>query len=331
MKYRTKSSLFALLLGLSFVAVWLAARWSVREPTQGGKTVTEWLDTMALVDTTRYDTNNGEYRVGFPPETVANDPALRALLQIGSQGVPVLVKRIAEPPEPEEKDLWVRLRGWFQHKWWEIRNPKWIAPWHFYSRKQMARKLAAAFTLLALGTNANGGYGRLLEAYAAPPAPYLPERDFRGGIFLEHAVMMAKNNLPERKQEIMAGIIAGLHHAKAACREGAAMSAGNIYVEERLVWKDRLIQLAQDSDLDVRYAALSALLSTARLDVDIRRLAERVLQDRTNPTRLRACAARGLMHTWPTSVSLLREVLRKGDPELQRELRWTIQQIEGDH
>src|SRR2546429_3431203 len=98
------------------------------------------------------------------------DRALRAWRIMGWTGVQVLVKRPSEPPLWKPSD---RLKAWLEWKWNQVRSRRAIprpSPPNYCSHIQRARKMAAAFTLLALGTNANAGFTRAMEACTVAPS-----------------------------------------------------------------------------------------------------------------------------------------------------------------
>ena len=138
--------------------------WFSGEPTYHGKTVTQWLDSMALFDEDRNAELTGQntFRYQRSPEVVTNDPALHALLLSGSNTVPVLVKRLTEPFQwPRTIGPVSRLRIWAEWKWYRLRNPGSAAPRpapNGYGSFQRARHMAAALALLALGTDANAEF-----------------------------------------------------------------------------------------------------------------------------------------------------------------------------
>ncbi len=311
--------------------VWLIQRRADREPSYGGKTVTEWLDCMALFDDYRYPTNETrDYK--FPPGALQKDPALQALLHLGPQAVPVLVQRLAEPPEPERQSLSSRAKDWWKQTWRRFRQPGALAPGPAplrYSSSQKARNMAAAFTLMALGTNRQGGFTRAMEANAAAPAPL----GIPGGISMSWVVPIIRHNLPEREAEIIAGIQAGLRHPNAECRCSAANSVAGIIRDREPIpgAQDALMELTQDEDERVRQSALWALVTTDPRNAAVLRLAEAVLRERTNSARFRAFAATGIGFAREKAVHLLpvlREAAQEPDTHLQREATEAIKRIE---
>ena len=226
------------------------------------------------------------------------------------------------------------MRDWLKRKGQQARWPgKPSPPLDYPHNKHIARKLAAALTLLALGTNSNGGLCRLLEARAIAPEPnnslgsYLTFLS-RGNFPLEYAIAMGFNNLPDRQEEIIATITAGLYHTNAAIREGAAISAEmymhfkdrNIHITDLVYekWRTRLITLVHDADINVGCDALKTLISQNPKDDDINVLAESVLRDHTNHSRLRIIVTDQLRlypkETAAKFLPLLKQVL--GDPDL---------------
>ena len=313
--------------------------WFSGEPTYHGKTVTQWLDSMALFDEDRNAELTGQntFRYQRSPEVVTNDPALHALLLSGSNTVAVLVKRLTEPFQwPRTIGPVSRLRIWAEWKWYRLRNPGSAAPRpapNDYGSFQRARHMAAALALLALGTDANAGVPRLLEAYAASPPGATGNRDFS----LYDAMLVANSGLPHRRAEMIAGVMAATHHTNAVIRSASA-NLTRVFPDQLSLWKEKLLKMTGDADTSVRIAATWALATEDRGDSDVLRLLEATLKDKANPARLRAYAASGLglqgaLAT--NSLPLLQEALsdtnralNNDDRFLQRETRTAIRNIE---
>ena len=117
------------LLLVGFVGWWLG--WFAGEPTCHGKTVTQWLDSMALFDEARNAelTDQNTFRYQCSPEVVTNDHALRALIELGPKSLAILEKTLAEPPQWSRTIGPIRrLRMWAEWKWYRLRNPGSTAP-----------------------------------------------------------------------------------------------------------------------------------------------------------------------------------------------------------
>ena len=302
--------------------------WFSGEPTYHGKTVTQWLDGTTLFKEDRNADETGRRHFPLPkPEVVTNDSALRALLHIGSDAVPVLVERLSEPPQWSGPTA--RLKAWAGWKWDQLWNPGRTIPRPvpaYPSSLQKARKTAAASALLALGTNANAGVPRLLQVWAtspagarvgADPSPYM-------------ALRVAVSGLPERRDEITAGITAAMYHTNASIRRAAAVLT-QTFGSESSLWKAMLLKMTKDDDAGVRQSVLWTLAVEDRGDPDVLRLLRATLTEKTNTSRLRVLAAAGLGLAGvraTNSLSLLHEALNDPDRDLQREARGAIRNIE---
>jgi hypothetical protein len=227
---RKRSLVFAALAAIML----LGFAWRFREPSYDGKTVTEWLDRLVLY--TYAKTPNGDAEICRAPEAIAADPAFHALMAIGSRGVPVLTQRISDPAEvPPGMTLSTRWR-W---AWYRLRGPTHAtypvtgdpASGGHWSETQKARKTAAAFTLLILGTNNYGGFIRLMEAYGTAPrftSVYGGSNSLAGapvGFIPSQAVRLACSIQPQIRDEIIAGVKQGLQHTNASCQEMAVNCA----------------------------------------------------------------------------------------------------------
>src|SRR5438128_1517582 len=215
------------------------------------------------------------------------DPALRALRHIGSNAVPVLVHRLIEPPLWKPSD---RFKEWLEWKWDQVRSRRAIprpSPPNYCSQFQRARKMAAAFTLLALGTNANAGFKCAMEACKVTPSIASNEPPFQ---FVFMAVAKAGRSLPLGREQIIDEITAAMNHTNALYRGLAASvtrAVGNPYPP---AWKDILGRLTQDVDANVRREALWSLGIIAKGDDDVVRLADAALRDAKNSAPVRAVA-----------------------------------------
>ena len=240
------------------------------EPSYGGKTVTEWLDNLTVYKEQPITARG--FRVIYPtPEIMTNDLAYRALMKIGSKAVPTLVKCIeARADWPPQVGRAERTKLWLKWKWSQLRSshsyhPN-IAPEQF-AAWQEARKSAAGFMLLALGTNENGGFIRYAETYAkAPKHQSIYGTAIYGapvGVTSSIIIGAAKSALPDRRGEIINGILQGLQDTNAWCRV-VSLECIIRFPEELGRWKERLVELAQDKNSMVQGEALLQLMMIAQ-------------------------------------------------------------------
>ncbi len=255
-----------ILVFLAAVLVFVGWRqaWFSGEPAWRGRTVTEWLDRLALCE----DRANaaGTQKMLRDPEKVARDPALEALRHFGPRATPLLVKRLQEPAQwdPAQNRI-SRARLWARWLWSGIRHaslaePPWPAAW---SEFQQNRKNAAGFALLALGTNAHAGFPCFMEAYAyAPKHQSVSGKSFEGppvGAFPSLIARVANQSLPERRTEIAEGITQGLQHTNPWCRI-VALKCVDGFSDQLGRWKSQILQLTADSDPLVQETALGILI-----------------------------------------------------------------------
>src|SRR6266567_1616170 len=271
MTHSKKMIIAVVIAAAILLLIGLRGGWFATEPAYGRKTVTAWLDSLLLSER-RPDSAGNVQVVLRSPEGVANDPALHALLKIGSNAVPILVQRIYDRAEwPREVGPIERMRMWGQ---WTLnrlrgRGPNQRPSPRNFSEFQRARKNAAGFALLALGTNANGGFTRYMEAYAAAPKhESIYGTKIAGppvGSFSSDIVCIAKSALPQRRDEIFEEILKGLHHTNAWCRT-VAIECVVEFPEEIAKWKNRLAELTQDEEPLVQEAALGGLILIVQKD-----------------------------------------------------------------
>lgn len=246
---------------LAFIAWQL--RWFSGEPTYRGRTVTEWLDRLTLYEH-RKTADGGEVHLR-PGGAVARDPALHALLTIGPKGVPTLLKRLADRAEwPSDISASKRCRMWIKWKWNAVRGRRgdWPA-FYEWSEPQKARKNAAAFVLLALGTNGGAGFTTYMEAYAAAPKfQSVYATGVAGPPVGSSSSMVTRsviNAFPDRRDEIRTAIFRGLEHTNAWCRI-VAVECAREFLKEFLQHKDLVLKLIRDEDPVVQGATLGALM-----------------------------------------------------------------------
>jgi hypothetical protein len=281
-----------LVIGLTVIgALWFLIYGSTDEPVYHGRTVTQWLDHMALFDEMRRMDKSEEhsYRIPNKPEIVTNDPALRALLAIGPKAVPTLEKRLTEPPHrPNPKSL-QEIENWLIGKWGQLQGaapPP--SPPGYGDSFQLARKAAAGLGLLALGTNNNAGALRLIEIAAV-----MQSRGYRNSPDISDSFRVAGSGLPERYAETVAGIVQGLNHTNAQY-QATACSATQSFRTNLPVWKNKLIQIALGPPGDSSQWALWSLACADAKDRQVMELCEKVVQDNTKPLCIREFAAAGL-------------------------------------
>jgi hypothetical protein len=290
-------------LGLFFFLIY----GSTDEPVYHFKSVTQWLDKMALFNELRTMDEDGRnsYKLPHSPEVVTNDPALRALLAMGSKAVPTLEKTLNEPPHDLDiqppSDPIERVKSWTAEIWrqWNGAGPG--APtsaYLYYGSFQQARMAAAGLAMLALGTNNNAGALHLLQIEAAARS-----KGYRTPALDAFAV--ANAGLPERRKEIIDGIVSGLNDTNPQCQL-MAVSATQCFHTNLPEWKNKLMEIAEGPDVNVSLPlgvdtyvsewALWSLASAGRKDeeTEIVDLCEKAVQDKTRPPHLRAFAAAGL-------------------------------------
>lgn len=284
------------------------------------------------------------FRVVYPPKVVTNDPALRAVLAIGSNAVPVLEKTLSQPPRdppnPPPSDPILRVKSWTEEQWHRLQGggPRAsVSTPLCYNSFHIARMAAAGLAMLALGTNNNAGAFRLIEIADAARSKGYPPAD------VLESFTVANAGLPQRRKEIVAGIVAALNNTNLQIQL-VACQATQYFHTNLPEWKNKLMELAQGPDVKVSlplrmdaYVSQSALWSLATAgegDADIVDLCQKVVQDKTRPARMRSFAAAGLGMAGTNAVQalpVLRAVLTEGIPKgsgLQHEARQAIDRIE---
>jgi hypothetical protein len=238
-----KVGLALLAIVVLVVAVWRIA-WHDREPRHQGRTVTAWLDSLVL--STNETRRNGDVITVYrAPNEIVADPAFQALQTIGARGVRVLMKRIAEPagypPEMSRSERWSTRWRWTWYRW---RGPtKATRPVSgSWPQTQTARKTAAALMLVALGTNSQGGYARLMETCAAAPRFTSVDGAKLAGAPLgfapSSAVKLASSTCPQLRDEIVAGVMQGLQHTNPMC-QSMAVDCARVFPELRDIVESR--------------------------------------------------------------------------------------------
>jgi hypothetical protein len=297
MKSPVKWAVAASVLVLAVALIGLQRRWWGLEPATGGRTVTEWLDRMALFEAERRRdvTGQSSFQTIRDPAVVTNDPALVAIVGLGPRAVPVLKERIVEPPRLPFR---ARMLGWFHWRWMQFRtlnrNLPPPSPPSFHGSVVEARKQAAALALLALGRDQGGGMQQLLETIAAEGTnrlhPYYVNLVFHPTFSLGTAVP----GLPYRRAEMAEEVFDLLSHTNALVRRLAAESAWH-FEHELKGWKTALIRLAKEGpDTMARIGALWSLVIKLREDQEVLDLCVRTATDTNQPPLLRSYAVSGV-------------------------------------
>src|ERR1039458_5711476 len=164
-----KASIIVAAVAVALLFVGIERAWFAAEPAWRGKTVTEWLDHFVLYEDRT--TNGDVWTILRSPQDPALYPALAATLKIGAKATPILVKRLQERADWDPADgLPRRARLWMEWGWARLHHIASSPPApEGWSRFQRARQDGGAFGLLALGKDANAGFGCLMEAYAGAP------------------------------------------------------------------------------------------------------------------------------------------------------------------
>jgi hypothetical protein len=300
MKSPVKWTVAALVL-LGVALIGLQQRWWGLEPATGGRTVTEWLDRMALFDGERQRDQTGQSssRSTTNPVVVTNDAALKALVRLGPRAVTVLKERLAEPPRLAFQE---RFTNWLRTWWWQWRTMNQpFSPPPFPHRltftpssRDEARKYAASLALMAIGRDAGGGAVTMLETLAEAGANWPPNGSSGRLYHPSYVLPTAVLGLPHRRAEMAQDIFASLSHTNPLVRCLAADSARHFEAEIR-TWKPGLLHLAaEDPDSGVRASALWSLATRLRNDGEVTELCVATLSETNNPFFLRSSAASGL-------------------------------------
>ena len=273
------------------------------EPAYGGKTVTDWLDSLPVYGTEK-NSGQGPQVVLYPPDVITNNPAFRALMKIGPRAVPILAQRISDRADwPREIGPFKQTQLWLGWNWSRLRGtapPHRPAPQSF-PWWQVQRKAAAGFMLLAMGTNGNAGFIRYAETIAQAPkhesifgteVPGAPVGTIPGFI-----IKSAVASLPDQRKEIVAELLSCLQHTNSYCRE-VAVECLMLLPDNLPLWKDRLVELTQDEDAELQEAALGCMMGIAQSKeqrkilpaIEIRRSAEAVLANPKTTDRVRDLA-----------------------------------------
>ena len=256
---RASALVGAILAGILILVAWQRG-WFSGEATYRGRSTTEWLDKLVLYEYRSQP--EATWIDPRPPAAIAADPAYQALLKIGSKAVPVYRETLSDRAEwSPEVTTFKRWNMWMQWKWRQQPNRPAPLQW---SEAQKARKTAAAFALIGLGTNAGGGFSRYMQVYAsAPKHENVYGTGVAGppiGVISSFVVRIVVSVMPERRQEIAGEIMAALRHSNASYRVVATECAG-VFKEELLrSHKQTLVKLTRDEDPFVQQSALGHLM-----------------------------------------------------------------------
>ena len=321
-----------LLLPLAALAWWQG--WFAKEPVYHGRTVTGWLDAMTVYNEVRDRDESDQNASSKNPtrEMVAADPALPALLAMGSQTVPALRSHLIEPPTPPSWPQ--RLRRWSGDTWGQLQDPKYAPPpvTLGHSSRDQARSLSAGLALLALGTNRNGGLPVLMEEFArANGSTNLALRSFMA----QGAIDTALIGFPELRTEMRDTIDRGLTHTNPLYRQFAARNAlVRRFPEDFPRWHPVLIHLvaSDQEDPQVRDGAMVALLVRPHTDdPEFVALCVQVFTNKASARLLRARATGGLRFGGSSNLvflSLMRGATNDADGYVKQSARIALRDFE---
>lgn len=304
--------------------------WFSLEPTYQRRSVTEWLDRMALFEEFRRADETGQrtFAMDWSPGVVTNDSSLKALLSIGPKAVPALVEQAGPEPSWWAADMpWsdrVRML-WTELQSGSIGSPNLPQQWSSHVR---ARAQAAYLTLLAMGTNCGAGMQVALETYAE--SPYTTMGAVNRSFAFFDAVGVAALGLPDRKMEIASGIEAGLHHTNSVVRYASVNVVARFW-NEQPNWNSLLLPLLEDSDESVAASATLVLAANNGSNPEILTMLGNKLGHGSSPPRVRASAATGLALAGEASarfLPILRETALSTDLSLRAESLREIKTIE---
>lgn len=308
-----------LLLPLAALAWWQG--WFATEPVYHGRTVTQWLDAMALYDDVReWDrTPRVTFEAPQSPEAVAADPALHALLALGPKTLPALKAHLMEPPQPYP--WWDQLRYRLGTVWMRFQDPNYppftSLPLQYTSHDD-ARSLSAALTLLALGTNRDGGMPVLMEDYIRESSSTNRTRR----LFPNYrAIETAMAGLPQARQEIQDTIDGWLTHPNPLYRQFAAKNAlAKSFPTEFPRWRPLLMRMvaSDQEDPEVRQGAMFALLHRSETeDPEFTGLCGQLLTNNASGSLLRARAAAGIRFSGSATNNFLSQLrAATNDPDI---------------
>jgi hypothetical protein len=298
---RLRSKITVVALFLIFALALSIIIWPTREPACDGKTVTEWLDTIYVIDRR----TNGTTMSGTIYRSAAdlhNQPGYHALLKMGRTAVPVLMQRVSDPPA-EQRDVafFARWKQRLISKWhdWTAGKSGARSKAVLYSFGQERRKTTAALMLVALGHKSDGGFVRFLEANAAAPNTLQLPSNRATGVSGGDVARAVKAALPEQWNELLADIGTGLQHSNNLYRWAAA-NAARALPDERGRWRPILEKLIDDPDEPTQREALWTLYSSDGRysgNADLHRKLEAIVNDASKSKATRD-AARAVLRTW---------------------------------
>ncbi|HTH47549.1 MAG TPA: hypothetical protein VMB21_08570, partial [Candidatus Limnocylindria bacterium] len=307
--------------------------WFASEPVYHGRTVTQWLDSMAIYDELRNrdETGQSTFNTERKPEAIPADPALRALLALGPRAVPALRIHLTAPPSPRP---WLqRIQHWGEEVWAKLRgvpSPVYFTLPRQYSSRDEARIRSAGLALLAMGTNRGGGMPAMIEEFVRDKAstnrasPEFPA---------QWAIDDALTGFPELRAEIRDALDGSLTNTNLRQRQFAVRNAlARRFPEDFPRWHPLLISMvaSEAEDERVRDGAMFALLVRPHsADPEFVALCAQVLTNRDNARLLRARATGGLRFggwTNPGFLSLVTAATNDADSYIQQSARSALRE-----
>lgn len=245
------------------------------EPVYHGKTVTEWLDGMALFDEVRTaDVEGPRPRSPSTLQVVPADPSLTALLAIGSKAVPTLERTLQQEPADESGAEKLSLTGLLEKYVWKTVDPGDDSR----LKALLARQSAAALAMIAIGTNQGAGALAALRNCTRSDV-----------MALYHAFAIASRGLPQRHAELVAGVLVGFHDPSPMCQR-AAMVAALACHDDRAFWRRPLLDLAESAPSDISLQAFQTLALADPKNPQVMALSISTLTNRSNSLRARKIA-----------------------------------------
>src|ERR1043166_223630 len=321
---------FLIFLGMACAVVFSGGfcGWFSSQPTYHGRTAAEWVDHSTLFALDRKSAKEGNGSMGpYSAEILSSDPAWRALKIMGSNAVPGL---LAVLDEPAKWSIVKSVHEWLRWQWKKsiggqsIPRPRPA----YWSPEQQVRANAAAFFLLALGTNAHAGYPLLADRFVQVTkkgvlAPFGPNL----------AASIVSQCLPERAAEMVSGISSGLNHPDARMRTISADATASFGAAMPL-WENKLFNMAtNDPDVGARIFSMQSLRRAGINDRAVLGLLQDILKNPATSVGERAAAASllGSMKAKAKfALPLLKAVMDNGDRKLKQDAKIAIYQIEGN-
>lgn len=325
------SSVLLLLLGA--LAWWQG--WFASEPVYHGRTVTQWLDAMAVYDEVRHRDETGEstFNTERKPEAIAADPALRTLLAMGPKAVPALKTHLVQVPRA--RPWWQRLGHRSVEAWrrfWDSSYPAYSPLPPRYASLDEARSMSAGLALLALGTNRGGGMPALIEEFAQTnSSTNRLNREFPA----QWSINYALTGFPELRTEMRHAIEESLTHTNTLYRRFAVRNAlVRHFPDDFPHWHPLLIRLAASDQEDpgVRDGAMFALVVRPHSDdPEFVALCAQILANKANSKHLRARATGGIRLGGAKDtnyMSVLRAATNDADSYVQQSARTALKDFE---